>query len=127
MNTNSDAQFYQLQATLVWTDPPGDPAAAIKLVNDHKYANGTSIFTTNGGAARRFQLEVEVPMVGINVPIPVPAGYLSFSGAKESAFGDLPMRGEDGLRFFSRLKEVTVRWPEPGKRDKLSLVFPGNR
>ena len=100
---------------------------AIKLVNDHKYANGTSIFTTNGGAARRFQLEVEVPMVGINVPIPVPAGYLSFSGAKESAFGDLPMRGEDGLRFFSRLKEVTVRWPEPGKHGPLSLVFPSNR
>jgi malonate-semialdehyde dehydrogenase (acetylating)/methylmalonate-semialdehyde dehydrogenase len=100
---------------------------ALKLVNEHKYANGTAIFTTNGGAARRFQLEVEVPMIGVNVPIPVPAGYLSFSGAKESAFGDLPMRGEDGLRFFSRQKEVTVRWPEPGKQGPLSLVFPSNR
>jgi malonate-semialdehyde dehydrogenase (acetylating)/methylmalonate-semialdehyde dehydrogenase len=100
---------------------------ALALVNGHKYANGTSIFTTNGGAARRFQLEVDVPMVGINVPIPVPAGYLSFSGAKLSSFGDLPMRGEDGLRFFSRQKEVTVRWPEPGKQGPLSLVFPGNR
>jgi malonate-semialdehyde dehydrogenase (acetylating)/methylmalonate-semialdehyde dehydrogenase len=99
---------------------------AIKLVNGHKYANGTAIFTTDGGAARRFQLESEVPMVGINVPIPVPAGYLSFSGAKESAMGDLPMRGEDGLRFFSRQKEVTIRWPEPGKRPGLSLVFPSN-
>jgi len=100
---------------------------AIELVNSHQYANGTAIFTTDGGAARRFQLESEVPMVGVNVPIPVPAGYLSFGGAKESALGDLPMRGEDGLRFFTRQKEVTIRWPEPGKRAALSLVFPGNR
>jgi malonate-semialdehyde dehydrogenase (acetylating) / methylmalonate-semialdehyde dehydrogenase len=100
---------------------------AINLVNSHQYANGTAIFTTDGGAARRYQLEVDVPMVGVNVPIPVPAGYMSFSGAKESALGDLPMRGEDGLRFFSRQKEVTIRWPEPGKRAALSLVFPGNR
>ena len=100
---------------------------ALALVNGHKYANGTAIFTTDGGAARRFQLEVDVPMIGVNVPIPVPAGYLSFSGAKASSFGDLPMRGEDGLRFFSRQKMVTVRWPEPGKQGPLSLVFPGNR
>jgi malonate-semialdehyde dehydrogenase (acetylating) / methylmalonate-semialdehyde dehydrogenase len=99
---------------------------AIKLVNGHKYANGTAIFTADGGAARRYQLECEVPMIGVNVPIPVPAGFLSFSGAKESAMGDLPMRGEDGLRFFSRQKEVTIRWPEPGKRPALSLVFPSN-
>ena len=101
---------------------------AIQLVNGHQYANGTAIFTTDGGAARRFQLEVDVPMVGVNVPIPVPAGYLAFSGAKASAFGDLPMRGEDGLRFFTRQKEVTIRWPEPGRREgALSLVFPANR
>jgi malonate-semialdehyde dehydrogenase (acetylating)/methylmalonate-semialdehyde dehydrogenase len=99
---------------------------AIKLVNTHKYANGTAIFTTDGGAARRYQLEVDVPMIGVNVPIPVPAGYLSFSGAKESALGDLPMRGEDGLRFFTRQKEVTIRWSEPGRRAALSLVFPSN-
>jgi malonate-semialdehyde dehydrogenase (acetylating)/methylmalonate-semialdehyde dehydrogenase len=99
---------------------------AIKLVNTHKYANGTAIFTTDGGAARRYQLEVDVPMIGVNVPIPVPAGYMSFAGAKESAMGDLPMRGEDGLRFFTRQKEVTIRWPEPGRRPALSLVFPSN-
>ena len=99
---------------------------AIALVNGHKYANGTAIFTTDGGAARRFKLEAEVPMIGINVPIPVPAGYMSFSGAKESAMGDLPMRGEDGFRFFTRQKEVTERWPEPGRREALSLVFPSN-
>jgi malonate-semialdehyde dehydrogenase (acetylating)/methylmalonate-semialdehyde dehydrogenase len=100
---------------------------AIGLINAHRYANGTAIFTTDGGAARRFKLEVDVPMIGVNVPIPVPAGYLSFGGAKESAIGDLAMRGEDGVRFFTRQKMVTERWPEPGRRSTLSLVFPGNR
>jgi len=99
---------------------------ALGLINGHKYANGTAIFTTDGGAARRFKLEVDVPMIGVNVPIPVPAGYMSFSGAKESAMGDLAMRGEDGIRFFTRQKMVTERWPEPGRRAALSLVFPGN-
>ena len=99
---------------------------ALGLVNGHQYANGTAIFTTNGGAARRFKLEVDVPMIGVNVPIPVPAGYLSFGGAKLSAFGDLAMRGEDGVRFFTQQKMVTERWPEPGKEGPLSLVFPGN-
>ena len=93
---------------------------ALALINGHQYANGTAIFTTDGGAARRFQLEVDVPMIGVNVPIPVPAGYLSFGGAKESAFADLQMRGEDGIRFFTQQKEVTVRWPEPGARGPLS-------
>jgi malonate-semialdehyde dehydrogenase (acetylating)/methylmalonate-semialdehyde dehydrogenase len=100
---------------------------ALGLVNGHKYANGTAIFTTDGGAARRFKLEVDVPMVGVNVPIPVPAGYLSFGGAKASSFGDLAMRGEDGIRFFTQQKMVTERWPEPGREGPLSLVFPGNR
>jgi malonate-semialdehyde dehydrogenase (acetylating)/methylmalonate-semialdehyde dehydrogenase len=99
---------------------------ALGLINAHKYANGTAIFTTDGGAARRFKLEVDVPMIGVNVPIPVPAGYLSFGGAKDSAIGDLAMRGEDGIRFFTQQKMVTERWPEPGRRGALSLVFPGN-
>jgi malonate-semialdehyde dehydrogenase (acetylating)/methylmalonate-semialdehyde dehydrogenase len=99
---------------------------AVGLINAHKYGNGTAIFTTDGGAARRFELEVDVPMIGINVPIPVPAGYLSFGGTRGSAFADLQMRGEDSIRFFTQQKEVTVRWPEPGKRGALSLVFPGN-
>jgi malonate-semialdehyde dehydrogenase (acetylating)/methylmalonate-semialdehyde dehydrogenase len=99
---------------------------AVGLINAHQYANGTAIFTTDGGAARRFELEVDVPMIGINVPIPVPAGYLSFGGTRGSSFADLQMRGEDSIRFFTKQKEVTVRWPEPGKRGALSLVFPGN-
>ena len=98
---------------------------AVGLINGHKYANGTAIFTTDGGAARRFKLEVDVPMIGVNVPIPVPAGYLSFGGAKESAIGDLAMRGEDGIRFFTQQKMVTERWPEPGKpRDPLASSSP---
>jgi malonate-semialdehyde dehydrogenase (acetylating) / methylmalonate-semialdehyde dehydrogenase len=99
---------------------------AVGLINSHKYGNGTAIFTTDGGAARRFELEVDVPMIGINVPIPVPAGFLSFGGTRGSAFADLQMRGEDSIRFFTQQKEVTIRWPEPGKRGALSLVFPGN-
>ncbi len=99
---------------------------ALRLINDHRYANGTAIFTTDGGAARRFKLEVDVPMIGVNVPIPVPAGYLSFGGSRASSFGDLAMRGEDGVRFFTQQKMVTERWPEPGRRGALSLVFPGN-
>jgi malonate-semialdehyde dehydrogenase (acetylating)/methylmalonate-semialdehyde dehydrogenase len=99
---------------------------AVALINAHQYGNGTAIFTTDGGAARRFELEIDVPMIGINVPIPVPAGYLSFGGTRGSAFADLQMRGEDSIRFFTKQKEVTVRWPEPGRRAALSLVFPGN-
>jgi malonate-semialdehyde dehydrogenase (acetylating)/methylmalonate-semialdehyde dehydrogenase len=100
---------------------------ALALVNGHKYGNGTAIFTTDGGAARRFELDVDVPMIGVNVPIPVPAGYLSFGGTRSSAFADVQMRGEDSLRFFTKQKEVTVRWPKPGKQGPLSLVFPGNK
>jgi malonate-semialdehyde dehydrogenase (acetylating)/methylmalonate-semialdehyde dehydrogenase len=99
---------------------------AVALINSHKYGNGTAIFTTDGGAARHFEMEIDVPMIGINVPIPVPAGYLSFGGTRGSSFADLQMRGEDSIRFFTKQKEVTVRWPEPGKRGALSLVFPGN-
>jgi len=99
---------------------------AMGLINSHQYGNGTAIFTNDGGAARRFEIEVDVPMIGINVPIPVPAGYMSFGGTRGSAFADLQMRGEDSVRFFTRQKEVTVRWPEPGKQGPLSLVFPGN-
>jgi len=101
-------------------------AEGVALINAHKYGNGTSIFTTNGGAARRFEMEADVPMIGVNVPIPVPAGYLSFGGTRDSAFADLQMRGEDSVRFFTKQKEVTIRWPEPGKQGPLSLAFPSN-
>ena len=84
---------------------------AIALVNRNPYANGTAIFTESGGAARRFQNEIQVGMVGINVPIPVPVAYFSFGGWKSSLFGDLHVHGVEGVKFYTRTKVVTTRWP----------------
>jgi malonate-semialdehyde dehydrogenase (acetylating)/methylmalonate-semialdehyde dehydrogenase len=86
---------------------------AIKLINSSRWGNGTAIFTRDGGAARRFQLEVQAGMVGVNVPIPVPVGYHSFGGWKESLFGDHHIYGNDGIHFYTRGKVVTTRWPDP--------------
>ena len=98
---------------------------ALKLVNEHQYGNGTAIFTNDGGAARKFQNEVEVGMVGINVPIPVPMAYFSFGGWKNSLFGDLHAHGTDGVQFFTRGKVVTSRWLDPS-HGGINLGFPQN-
>jgi len=98
---------------------------ALKLVNDHKYGNGTAIFTNDGGAARRYQNEVEVGMVGINVPIPVPMAYYSFGGWKSSLFGDSHAHGTEGVHFFTRGKVVTSRWLDPS-HGGINLGFPTN-
>jgi malonate-semialdehyde dehydrogenase (acetylating)/methylmalonate-semialdehyde dehydrogenase len=98
---------------------------AVGLVNDNPYGNGTAIFTNDGGAARRFQNEVEVGMVGINVPIPVPVGYYSFGGWKDSLFGDSHAYGPDGIHFFTRTKVVTGRWLDPS-HGGVNLGFPRN-
>ncbi|NCU96163.1 MAG: CoA-acylating methylmalonate-semialdehyde dehydrogenase [Actinobacteria bacterium] len=98
---------------------------ALKLVNEHQYGNGTAIFTNDGGAARRFQNEVEVGMVGINVPIPVPMAYFSFGGWKNSLFGDSHAHGTDGIHFFTRGKVVTSRWLDPS-HGGINLGFPQN-
>jgi malonate-semialdehyde dehydrogenase (acetylating) / methylmalonate-semialdehyde dehydrogenase len=100
-------------------------AEAIDVVNGNRYGNGTAIFTRNGGAARRYQHEVQVGMVGINVPIPVPMAFFSFGGWKESLFGDSHVHGIEGVRFYTRLKAVTSRWPESGG-GRVSLTFPEN-
>jgi malonate-semialdehyde dehydrogenase (acetylating)/methylmalonate-semialdehyde dehydrogenase len=84
---------------------------AISLVNQNQYANGTAIFTESGGAARRFQSEIQVGMVGINVPIPVPVAFYSFGGWKSSLFGDLHVHGMEAVKFYTRTKAVTTRWP----------------
>jgi malonate-semialdehyde dehydrogenase (acetylating)/methylmalonate-semialdehyde dehydrogenase len=84
---------------------------AIALVNANPYGNGTAIFTASGSAARRFQREVEVGMVGINVPVPVPMAFYSFGGWKDSLFGDTHVHGLEGVRFYTRAKAVTSRWP----------------
>jgi malonate-semialdehyde dehydrogenase (acetylating)/methylmalonate-semialdehyde dehydrogenase len=99
---------------------------AVKVINDNPYANGTAIFTRDGGAARQFQFEVNVGMVGINVPIPVPVAYYSFGGWKASLFGDLHMYGPEGVQFYTRAKVVTSRWPDPGT-GKVDLGFPRTR
>ncbi len=101
-------------------------ADAIKLVNENPYANGVAIFTNDGGAARKFQHEVEVGMVGINVPIPVPMAYYSFGGWKASLFGDHHIYGRDGVHFYTRTKAVTSRWPDPSHRG-VDLGFPTNK
>ena len=89
-------------------------ADAIALINASPFANGTAIFTRSGYAARRFQNEVEVGMIGVNVPIPVPMAFFSFGGWKASLFGDLNVHGMDGVRFYTRGKTVTSRWPDDG-------------
>ena len=96
---------------------------AVALVNASPYANGVALFTNDGGAARRFQHEIEVGMVGINVPIPVPMAYYSFGGWKSSLFGDAHVHGAEGVAFYTRGKVVTARWPKPELRGK-NLGFP---
>jgi malonate-semialdehyde dehydrogenase (acetylating)/methylmalonate-semialdehyde dehydrogenase len=99
---------------------------ALALVNANPYANGVAIFTRDGGAARRFESDVQVGMVGVNVPIPVPVSYYSFGGWKASLFGDIHMYGPEGIRFFTRTKVVTSRWPDPAS-SAVDLGFPQNR
>ncbi|MGW8650953.1 CoA-acylating methylmalonate-semialdehyde dehydrogenase, partial [Nocardia salmonicida] len=96
---------------------------AVALINANRYGNGTAIFTNDGGAGRRFQHEVEVGMVGVNVPIPVPMAYFSFGGWKNSLFGDSHAHGTDGVHFFTRTKAVTARWLDPS-HGGLELGFP---
>lgn len=99
---------------------------ALELINANPYGNGTAIFTNDGGAARRFQNEVEVGMVGINVPIPVPMAYYSFGGWKNSLFGDAHAHGTDGVAFFTRGKAITQRWLDPS-HGGINLGFPQNK
>ena len=98
----------------------------LELINSNQYANGTAIFTRDGGAARKFQFDVEVGMVGINVPIPVPVAYYSFGGWKDSLFGDTHMYGPEGINFYTRGKVVTQRWPDPAT-SSVDLGFPRTR
>jgi malonate-semialdehyde dehydrogenase (acetylating) / methylmalonate-semialdehyde dehydrogenase len=99
---------------------------ALDLINRNQFANGTAIFTRDGGAARQFQFDVEVGMVGINVPIPVPVSYYSFGGWKASLFGDTHMYGPEGVNFYTRGKVVTSRWPDPAT-STVDLGFPRTR
>ena len=97
---------------------------AMQLINDHEYGNGTCIFTRDGEAARYFSDNIEVGMVGINVPLPVPVAYHSFGGWKRSLFGDLHAYGPDGVKFYIKRKTITQRWPSSGVREGASFAFP---
>ncbi|TIC88282.1 CoA-acylating methylmalonate-semialdehyde dehydrogenase [Nocardioides sp. GY 10113] len=101
---------------------------ALELINANQYGNGTAIFTNDGGAARRFENDVQVGMIGINVPVPVPVAYYSFGGWKKSLFGDTHAHGAEGVHFFTRAKVVTSRWINPAARPEggLQLGFPQN-
>jgi len=99
---------------------------AVHLINANPYGNGVALFTRDGGTARRFEREVTVGMVGINVPIPVPVAFHSFGGWKASLFGDSPIYGPEGIRFYTRPKVVTSRWPEPTE-SAIDLGFPSTR
>ncbi len=98
----------------------------LATINDNQFGNGTAIFTRDGGVARQFQYDVNVGMVGINVPIPVPVSYYSFGGWKASLFGDQHMYGPEGINFYTRGKVVTSRWPDP-RTSSVNLGFPQNR
>ncbi|MCQ6552966.1 CoA-acylating methylmalonate-semialdehyde dehydrogenase [Streptomyces sp. C10-9-1] len=99
----------------------------LAIVNASPFGNGTAVFTRDGGAARRFQMEVQAGMVGVNVPIPVPVGYHSFGGWKDSLFGDHHIYGRDGVHFYTRGKVVTTRWPDPADAPAgVDLGFPRN-
>lgn len=95
---------------------------AIDIINKNPYGNGTAVFTRSGEAARQFANEIQVGMVGINVPIPVPMAFFSFGGWKNSLFGDLHIHGQDGVRFYTRTKVITTRWPH--RRDQVNLSMP---
>lgn len=101
-------------------------AQAMKMINDHEYGNGTCIFTRDGEAARYFSDNILVGMVGINVPLPVPVSYHSFGGWKRSLFGDLHAYGPDAVKFYTKRKTITQRWPSAGIREGASFSFPSN-
>jgi malonate-semialdehyde dehydrogenase (acetylating)/methylmalonate-semialdehyde dehydrogenase len=100
-----------------------DYGAAVDMVNEHQYGNGTAIFTRDGDAARDFASSIKIGMVGVNVPIPVPVAYHSFGGWKRSLFGDIHMHGAEGVRFYTKLKTITARWPT-GIRAGAEYVIP---
>jgi malonate-semialdehyde dehydrogenase (acetylating) / methylmalonate-semialdehyde dehydrogenase len=106
----------------------GSYAEAVELINANEYGNGTAIFTNDGGVARSFEQDVEVGMIGVNVPVPVPVAYYSFGGWKRSLFGDTHAHGPEGVHFYTRQKVVTSRWIDPAARPEggLELGFPQN-
>lgn len=123
--TTSDVYKHEIFGPVLSVVRVASYEEGVALINASPYGNGTAIFTNDGGAARRFQREVTVGMVGINVPIPVPVGYYSFGGWKDSLFGDTKAYGPDAVHFFTRQKAVTSRWLDPS-HGGINLGFPQN-
>jgi malonate-semialdehyde dehydrogenase (acetylating)/methylmalonate-semialdehyde dehydrogenase len=98
---------------------------AVQMINDHEYGNGVAIFTRDGDTARHFSNSVDIGMVGVNVPIPVPMAFHNFGGAKRSKFGDTQMHGPESIRFFTKMKTISSRWPS-GIKEGAQLAFPTN-
>ena len=125
VSTTSDVYQHEVFGPLLSVIRVQSYDEGLAMINASQYGNGTAIFTNDGGAARRFQREVQVGMIGINVPIPVPVGYFSFGGWKDSLFGDTKAYGPDAIRFFTRQKAITSRWLDPS-HGGINLGFPQN-
>jgi malonate-semialdehyde dehydrogenase (acetylating)/methylmalonate-semialdehyde dehydrogenase len=123
--TSSDVYLHEIFGPVLSVVRVASYEEGVALINASQYGNGTAIFTNDGGAARRFQTEVTVGMIGINVPIPVPVGYYSFGGWKSSLFGDTKAYGPQSIHFFTREKAVTSRWLDPS-HGGINLGFPQN-
>jgi malonate-semialdehyde dehydrogenase (acetylating)/methylmalonate-semialdehyde dehydrogenase len=123
--TDSDVYTHEIFGPVLSVVRVATYEEGLELINSSQYGNGTAIFTNDGGAARRFQREVQVGMVGINVPIPVPVGYFSFGGWKDSLFGDTKAYGAEAVRFYTREKAITTRWLDPS-HGGINLGFPQN-
>ncbi len=128
-NVTSDMRIYQEEifGPVLCVVRAESEEQAMQLIDEHEYGNGTCIFTRDGEAARYFADNIKVGMVGINVPLPVPVSYHSFGGWKRSLFGDLFAYGPDSVRFYTRRKTITQRWPSGGVREKAQFSFPGRQ
>ncbi|MGB1088575.1 MAG: CoA-acylating methylmalonate-semialdehyde dehydrogenase, partial [Alphaproteobacteria bacterium] len=125
-NVTKDMEIYkeEIFGPVLSVVRANDFEEAIALPSEHQYGNGVAIFTRDGDAAREFAARVNVGMVGINVPIPVPLAYHTFGGWKRSAYGDTNQHGTEGVKFWTKVKTVTTRWPDKGIRDGASFVIP---
>ena len=128
-NVTADMRIYQEEifGPVLCVVRVGSLDDAMQLINDHEYGNGTCLFTRDGEAARRFTDGIEVGMVGVNVPLPVPVAYHSFGGWKRSLFGDLHAYGPDSVRFYTRRKAVSQRWPSVSEATRAEFSFPTNQ
>jgi len=126
-NVTTDMSVYQdeIFGPVLGVVRVGSYQQGVELIEKNRWGNGAAIFTRDGGAARRFQLDADAGMVGINVPIPVPVGYHSFGGWKDSLYGDTTMYGPEGIKFYTKAKVITSRWPDPST-SSVDLGFPTN-